>query len=291
MINNILTEILDKEDLFVPLIFTKKQFEVIKKRHQNKRLLNAEKKALYTSIKKKFNALNFLNKNISDKEYFIIGTNKIISERLIEAKDIIQEYCKDYDKVFVSGSFLFKEKYEDIDIFIIMKRGYKEKWDGKRHVIFLTEKRLSQPIFQSASKISISNFVIPGIMKKPKLKLLEVMSTYHEAIIELLRKEEKPEMARRLIFEYELLCNNNLLDPKELYEKTQNITIKEINKIIKVLLRRLFSKTYLYVKIHNYIKTLAESSKNIHPNIHLNLFKKTYEELIYGRSRSKEAVN
>ena len=290
MNRNIIKNVLLRKDLFVPLVFTRRQFDVIKKYFGNKSLSNAEKKAMYTSITKKLKALNYLYKESQPKDYFVQGRNEVIHERLIESKKIIEEYSKEHDKVFVSGSFLFSEQYNDIDIFLIMKRGYKEGWNGKRHLIYLTERRLSQPIFQSAALISISNFIIPRKLNKIKPKLSELMATYHEAVIEVLNKDKKSEMARRLVFDYELFCNNQILSSRELQERLKKVNVKELDFIVKKLLGKLFSKTYLYVELHNYIKTLTESIKNITPNIHLAHFKNIYEELIYGSSRSQEST-
>ena len=123
------------------------------------RLSNAEKKALYTSINKKIDALSSLIiKN--DNEYYIQGSREIIEEKIEEAKRLIENYAENLNKVFIGGSFLFEKDYNDVDIFIIRKKGYKESWDGKYHIIQLSEGRLSEPIFQSASLISVSNFVI-----------------------------------------------------------------------------------------------------------------------------------
>lgn len=282
----LLKKILSKESMFIPLIFTRKQFFVLKKYNNKKKLSNAEKKALYTSIKKKLNALNYLHRESSEKEYFFQGKENMITKRIEEAKRMIEEYRKDYEKIFVSGSFLFSGKYHDIDIFIITKKGYIEKFEGKKHLIFLTEKKLAQPIFQSAALISVSNFSIHTALVKKKMKLIELISTYHEAIIELMMYEEKPEAARRLIFDYELYCKNNLLNPKQLQEKTKKTNTKILSENIKELLKHFFSKNYIYVELHKYIKTLTESIKKITPNFHLKLFKRTYEELIYGAARS-----
>ncbi|PIN81074.1 hypothetical protein COV11_02750 [Candidatus Woesearchaeota archaeon CG10_big_fil_rev_8_21_14_0_10_30_7] len=286
MNENLLKIVLSQKKLFIPLIFTDKQFLVIEKYQNKKKLSNAEKKAFYTSIKKKLNALSYLCRDDCAREYFLQGREFMISSRVEEAKKIIKYYCKKYEKVFVSGSFLFSEKYEDVDVFIIKKKGYSEKFEGKKHLIFLTKKRLTQAIFQSASLISVSNFLIKKeeITKRPKLS--ELMSTYHEAVIELIRKEKKPESARRLIFDYSRFCKKKLLNPKELYEETKKLNVKIICQIIKEVLKQLFSRTYLYVALHNYLKILAETINNVTPNFHLEIFKKTYEEMIYGFAKS-----
>lgn len=291
MIENILSIIAEREEAFVPAIFTKKQYNVIKKRINKDKLSNAEKKALYTSITKKVKALENMYKHTNEAEYYINGTNKILPERFAEAKKIIEKYSKKHDKVFISGTFLFSKNYNDIDIFIVQEKGYKEIFEEKTHTIFLTEKKIVQPIFQSAALISISNFKIPVKINIKYPSLFELMSTYHEAIIECLNKERKSEAIRNLIFNHELLCNRKLLDPQELKEKIEIAKISDLNSAIKELCISLFSKKYVYVKIQNYIKTLINSIQNIKPNKHLIIFKNNYEELIYGRQRSSTAIN
>lgn len=105
MDSKILKDIIARKELFVPLIFTNKQFEILKKRNKQKKLSNAEKKALYTSITKKVKALNYLYQNCSyleqkGKEYYINGINDILPERLNEAKLILDKYSKEYSKKY-----------------------------------------------------------------------------------------------------------------------------------------------------------------------------------------------
>ena len=287
MNKNILKIILKNKGLFVPLLFTNKQFNVLAKHYNQLRLSNAEKKSLYTSIKKKIEALNIFLIEQKDMEYYINGSAEIMPARLTEARKLIDIYSKKHEKVFISGSFLFSREFNDIDIFIIREKGYKEKWDGNKHIIFLSKKRLANPIFQSASLISVSSFIIPKKIKKKKLPLSELMATYHEAVIENIRKEKKPESIRRLIFDYNLFCKNNIINGKELKRMSEKIKLNELDILIKDLCKKLFSDTYLYVEVHDYIKTLKESIRNVKPNNHLIRFKNTYEEMIYGRQRAK----
>ncbi len=286
----LLKTILKKEKLFVPLIFTQKQMNILRKYDTQIQLSNAEKKALYTSIKRKMDACHSICLEQKEVAWCIYGAEAILPERLQEAKAILMKYTQKYEKVFISGSFLFSKKYHDLDIFIIRKRGYKEEVEGIRHIIFLPERRLSDPIFQSAALISVSNFMIPFAIKKKKPKLSEVMSMYHESVIEYMKKESKPEATRRLLFEYHLFCNNKLLNGKELKFLSTTISIDEINQIIKLFCKKIFSKSYLYVNLHQYIKTLNVSIQNISLNNHLIMFRNTYEELIYGKQRSKTII-
>ena len=144
MDKNILKIILRNKGLFVPLVFTEKQFNVLRKYNNKIKLSNAEKKSLYTSIKRKMEALDSFSIEQKDIEYFINNASEIIPARLVEAKKIIDSYSKRYNKVFIAGSFLFSKEFNDIDIFIIRERGYKEKWDGNKHIIFLSEKKISK---------------------------------------------------------------------------------------------------------------------------------------------------
>ncbi len=292
MDNNLLNLILKNKERFVPLIFTEKQFNILKKYPAGVKLTNAEKKSLYTSIHAKMKALSLFSREQKDIEYFINGPDEIIPSRLEEAKHILDAYSKEYDKVFIAGSFLFSKEYGDIDIFIIRKKGYKEQWEKNKHIISLSEIRLNNPIFQSASLISVSNFRMHNFMPQKRIKrkkpsLSELMASYHEAVIEHIRKEKKLESIRRLVFDYNLFCNDKLLNGRELKTASKKIKLNELDTIIKKLCRKLFSETYLYVAVHTYIKTLEDSIKNIRPNTHLIRFKDTYEELIYGKQRSK----
>ena len=289
MNENLLKIVLEHEKDFEPLIFTGKQLKVMKKRKEGRQLSNAEKKALYTSIKKKMEALSILKEGEGRKLY-IAGYEHIIEGRLEEAEKLVKEYSVKYGKVFIAGSFLFSKNYNDIDIFIIRNKGYKEKWEGNHHLVFVSEKRLEKPIFQSAAKISISTFPIPGKLAKKRPKLSEAMSTYHEAVIECRNKGKKREMIRHLIFDYYLFCKNDVINPKRLQELVKSASLEILDTYIKELCIALFSKNYLYVGIHWYIQTLEEDIKSTKHNKNLIQYKKTYEELLYGRQRSKEAV-
>lgn len=287
MNQKILKIVLNNKDQFIPLIFTKKQMDTLKRYSKKEKLKNSEKKSLYTSIKKKMDALNLFYLGQKGTEYWIKGSDKIISSRLAKARKILDEYSKKNSRVFISGSFLFSKEYNDIDIFILGKRGYKEEVHSNKHLIFLSEKKLSDPIFQSASLISVSNFNISKVMRKKKPTLSQAMATYHEAIIEHMKGEKKPESIRQLIFDYHLFCRKEILDGRSLNRLSAKVTLKDIDSFIKDLCSSLFSKNYLYVEIHDYIKTLKDSIKNISPNYHLKHYKDNYEELIYAKQKDK----
>ncbi|MBU0616062.1 MAG: hypothetical protein KJ601_08295, partial [Nanoarchaeota archaeon] len=259
--------------------------KVIERYNENKKLASGEKKALYTSINKKMKALESIRIE-KDNEFFINGADKIIPIRLKEAKQLIEEYSKKYDKVFISGSFLFSKEYNDIDIFIVRDKKYDEKWEDNRHLIWLTEKRLQNPVFQSAALISVSNFIIPNKIKQRPIKLGEFMSSYHEAVIEI-RGNQDLDLTRYIVFTYYLKIKGRLLDGSELKRIIRYLTLDELDGMVKEILNQQYSEKYLYVEIHNYIKALKDAIKTERPNEHLIRCMNTYEELIYGKQRTK----
>ena len=283
MNDNLIRLVLENEHALIPLIFTKKQIMALRKKHEGKSLSNAQRKAMSTSIRKKIEALDAL---FGRNDVYIRGSERFIQGRLEQAEQILEEYSS-FGKVFIAGSFLFSREYNDIDIFIITRRGYKEEWRGNRHIIYLTEKRLSKPIFQSTAKISLSTFPIPNRIEKKRPKLENLMSDYHEAVIEKMGTEEKQEAARRLVFAYWLFVGGTLPDASGLSKKTEQATLDDLDSMMGELCKKLFSKHYLYIAVHTYIKTLKESIKNIKPNEHLVRYRNAYEKMIYGRERGK----
>src|SRR3989339_347229 len=99
MDENILKIILRRKESFVPLIFTEKQFNVLSKYNLKIKLSNAEKKALYTSIKRKMEALSLFSREQKDREYYASSPGEIMPLRLAEAKKLIGIYSKKHDKL------------------------------------------------------------------------------------------------------------------------------------------------------------------------------------------------
>jgi hypothetical protein len=155
--------------------------------------------------------------------------------------------------------------------------------------VFVTEKRLSRPVFQSAALISVANFNIPNKIEKRSIKLGEFMSSYHESIIEIDSNYDR-DLTRYIVFTYYLEIKNMLLDGSELSGITKSAVREDIDKMIKEVIKHVFSKKYVYIEIHNYIKTLKDAIETERPNNHLIHYKDTYEELIYGNPIKAKAV-
>ncbi|MBI5398483.1 hypothetical protein HZB03_03390, partial [Candidatus Woesearchaeota archaeon] len=76
--------IINNKERFVPLLFTKKQINLMQKYLDNAGLTNSEKAYLYSTIKKKTDALALLK-----EEYHITGAG-MIAERAAMAKVILK---------------------------------------------------------------------------------------------------------------------------------------------------------------------------------------------------------
>lgn len=262
--------IIKNKEKFIPLLFTEKQVLILKNYFSNLKLSNTEKVYLYSTIKKKIDALNILR-----EEFYVIGDG-MIKERVEKAKDIIKELHK--ERSFISGSFLFSQKYNDIDIYIISNRK-KQYHRGKNHFIFLTEKDLKKPIFISSIKYCVSNFFIEEIdplIKIPSFN--DFIIAYEMAINEALDNDDQKEI-RSLIFEYNLQIKGMVLDSHSLFKEFNKIIrlnqyekIKLINSMAKEILLKSYSRSYLYSELLTFIKRLEESVVEFKANENLKIY-------------------
>lgn len=255
--------VIERKKVFVPSLFTVKQVNLMDKYLKHEILNNTERTYLYSTIKKKLDALRTL------KEELYINGNNMIPKRMEKAKNIIKEINK---KAFISGSFLYKKDYEDIDIYVISKRRKSYHKDNK-HFIFITEKMLENPVFYSSLKYSVANFStkeIKPIIKRKRVD--ELLFTYQWVINQILDNEDQKEL-RDLIFQYYLQTKKKVLDSYSLYCKTKEIKnlsineeIKKINQITKDILLKTHSKKYLYNAISKFSKDIKRIGKEYKTN-------------------------
>jgi len=274
MNNKICKKLLKNKEKFVPYLFTDKQIKVISKHINNKPMTNTEKVYLYSSIKRKIDALSLLK-----EEFYFYGTN-MIQERLKKAKELLKEIN---DKAFISGSFLFSKNYNDIDLYIISNRR-KQYHKGKMHFIYIAEEDLKKPIFQSAAKYCVSNFEIT--MDKPirkRMKFNDLIVNYETTIVELLDKEDEKTI-REVLFEYYIQLKNTILSSYEIYTKTINIintskSINILNNMVKELLLKNYSKRYIYDELSNFVKRLDGDIKEFKANENLKIYRTLFNEV------------
>ena len=186
MNENICKTIVENKEQFIPALFTVKQVNIMEKWLKKESLTKTEQTYLYSAIKKKIEPLNFFKEG-----WYIKGSN-MIPERIEQAKQMLKEINK--EKAFISGSFLFAEKYNDIDIFIISKKR-KQYRQGKKQFICITEEDLKKSLFYSAAKYSVANCDL--ILKRPVIKR-QGMHTLIFAYELAIKKNHNPDFPRNL---------------------------------------------------------------------------------------------
>lgn len=272
----VLDNLIEKEDLFVPLIFTKKQMNILKKTKLHKKLDNAEKKQLYTSIKSKLRALTIL---IRPTIFYLTASNPI-TERLKRAEQILETLP--YEKAFISGSFLFKDKYNDIDIFVISDRTRGEEKRGKLHLVYLPERALKDPIIQSAARSCLSKFLIQRKFHPPNMHLFDYMQLFQETGLLIYQNKDGPKDIRGIIFYDYYIKNKDVISSEKLIrlcDEFSKLSKKhKLNylrqKIIEIL--RSYRINYLKKELREYIKVLEQEIREFTMNEHLKYYKDTY---------------
>jgi hypothetical protein len=255
MDNRTLQTVVENKNEFTPHLFTSRQISIMENYLKKKALNNTEKAYLYSTIKNKIAALTLL------KEEFYITGQEMIPRRVDEAKKILKEINK--EKAFISGSFLYNNEYNDIDIYIISNKR-KSYHKGKNHFTFITENDLQKPIFFSSLKYSVANFSVnvkPDIKRK---EIGEVLFTYQWVINQILDKEDQKEL-RGLIFEYNLQAKGKILDSYSLHmsfidtkKLIKEEEIEKVNQITKELLLKTHSKKYIYNVITKFSKDIKK---------------------------------
>jgi predicted nucleotidyltransferase len=287
MNKNICKTIIKNKNQFIPHLFTERQVIIMQKYLQKQKLTNTEKTYLYSTIKRKTDALQLL------KEEWYIKGNNMIPERVKEAKEILKKLNK---KAFISGSFLYTKNYNDIDIFIVGKRR-KQRHDGNKHFIYINEKKLRHPIFFSCLLYSVATFSaekIEPIIKRPDYSGL--VTGYEMAINEILDDDDQ-KMVRDLLFEYHLQIKDEVLDSFSLHKELNTIKripkkerIKIVNNMIKEMLLQLYSRRYIHDKLSWFVKQLEKDIQNFKTNDNLIIYHKVLGDVKNECRRAQAAA-
>jgi len=199
----------------------------------------------------------------------------MIKERIEEAEDILNsipvKYC------FISGSFLFKKDYGDIDLFIISRTKKKIKpVNRKINIIMVDFNDLYSLFYHSASKSCIAKNILP---KKPlKVTIADYWGIINEAVPTILNEKDKYHKNIRFLMLYtEYLKNNTILDTYELRRKIEKFRNfkeilayikKEIPFIINKHIKKNYIKRYFYTQAGYYKDRGYESQRYLYELSH-----------------------
>ena len=181
-----LTHFKEIREYIVPALFTKHQFDLIEKKNSNKKLTNSEKNEFSRAISKKMNAIN----KIMEKETgnaFIYAKDKIKKQRLNMAIAYLKRFSRKFKNkhIIISGSFLYKDRYKDIDIFIVSKYEKEDYKEGKFHINYLVESVYYSLFFASLNKLCISNRKLEYYDIKENINIDTLISLYQELFNDL----------------------------------------------------------------------------------------------------------
>src|SRR3989338_6851241 len=141
----------------------------------------------------------------------------IMKRRIEEAENLLNQIPAKH--CFITGSFLYKEKYKDIDIFVISRSKKKFQMDNKKAKITILDfNDLYSLFYHSLSKSCIAKNILP---KKPlKVTLSDYWSIINEAVPTLLnQKNIYHKSVRSLVLYTEYFLHNEVLDSFQLSEK------------------------------------------------------------------------
>src|SRR3989344_3496002 len=112
----------------------------------------------------------------------------ILPQRLRQAKQIVEQIPAKY--CFITGSFLYKEKYKDIDIFVITRT--KKEIISQNKMVKITTldfNDLYSLFYHSVSKSCIAKNIL--LTKQLRVTLSDYWQVINEAIPTLLNEKDK----------------------------------------------------------------------------------------------------
>jgi hypothetical protein len=165
---------------------------------------------------------------------------KLINERLDLAGKIFEKVPVNH--CFISGSFLFKEKYNDIDVFVISRKknlGFKEK---RVNLSIIDFNDVYSLFYHSVSKSCIAKNPLP--MKPLKVTLSDFWRVINESVPSFLNKKNNFCKTIRLLVLYtEFFKENIVLDSFELNNKINQFrSVSDIFEYINSEIPKIFQK-------------------------------------------------
>ncbi len=189
---------------------------------------------------------------------------KLLKERIKLAEELLNQIPAKH--CFITGSFLYKEKYNDIDVFVISRSKKEIKVKNKKVKITVIDfNDLYSLFYHSVSKSCIAKNILPS--KQLKVTFSDYWNVINEAIPTLMNEKNKfHKNVRFLILYTEYFRTGEVLDTFELTEKISqfkdykeilNYVKNELAEIIKKNVKLSYAKRFFYTQA-GYYKDLRE---------------------------------
>ena len=173
---------------------------------------------------------------------------KIIEERIKLAQVLLDEIPAKY--CFITGSFIYKEKYKDIDIFLITRSKKEINIRNKKAKVTIIDfNNLYSLFYHSISKSCIAKNILP---RKPlKATISDYWGVVNEAVPTLINKKNKYHKDIRFLVLYtEYLMAGEILDTFQLDKKINSFrnyqdVLKYIKENAPIVMHKHRKKSYL----------------------------------------------
>lgn len=193
---------------------------------------------------------------------------RLLDERLKEAQALLDQVPAKH--CFITGSFLFKQDYNDIDIFVITRKKLDVKFTNKKAKLTTIDfNDLYSLFYHSISKNCISKNILPT--RPLKVTLSDYWGVVNEAIPTILNRKDKFHKDIRFLVLYtEYFKNGVILDSFQLnqfiarmrnHKEILEYVRKELPGMMKKHSKRSYLKRFFYTQAGYYKDSLEYPSQ------------------------------
>ena len=184
--------------------------------------------------------------------------------------EISAKYC------FITGSFIYKEKYKDIDIFVVTRSKKEIKISNKKaNVVIIDFNDLYSLFYHSLSKSCIAKNILPT--KPLKITVADYWYVVNEAVPTLLNQKNKYHKDVRFLVLYtEYFKTGEILDTVQLEKKISNFRTytdvlnyiqENVPRVINNHRRKSYLKRFFYTQAGYYKGLRHYSAQNFLYNL------------------------
>jgi hypothetical protein len=185
----------------------------------------------------------------------------ILRERLVLAGKILAKVQLKH--CFITGSFLYGEKYKDIDVFVVTRS--KKPVRAGLAIATIDFNDLHSLFYHSVSKSCVSKDILPA--KPLKVTVTDYWSVINEAIPSVMNKKANYDKSIRFLVLYtEYFCTGQVLDTYELAQKTRgfkrpaqvlNYVCDKVPAVINSRLSKPYVRRFFYTQ-SGFYRNLSE---------------------------------
>jgi hypothetical protein len=201
----------------------------------------------------------------------------LIKDRSKEVETMLKQQTTKH--CFITGSFIYKNKYNDIDIFFITRSKKEIKMSNKKAKVTIIDfNDIHSLFYHSISKSCISKNILPK--KKIKVTISDFWHVVNEAVPTLLNQKNKYHKDVRFLVLYtEYFKTGKVFDTFQLdkkikefkdYKKILEYIKENVPKIMKEKSKKSYIKRFLYTQAGAYKEVLKyEAQRFLYQLTHL----------------------